>query len=80
MGFLKWMESRPRIVRLLLCFVMGWRAYGIVRAVFERQSLTKPIVLAVFGYFVNIADFFKILFTGRPVGVKDLEAGKVVDA
>ena len=80
MGFLKWMEERPKIVKILLCLVSGWRAYALVRKILEKKEFVKEIVFAVFSSVFSILDFFLIIFKGLQFGVEDLESGKVVDA
>ena len=79
MGFLKWMETRNKFVKLIMCFVNGWRAYALLRKIFEKQNFTKEIVYAIFFYVFNFLDFWCVLFTGRPFGIKNLDLTTVID-
>ena len=80
MGFLRWMENRTKFQKLLLCFIGGWRAYAIVRAVFEHRDFKYEIVFGVFAGLFSFLDFVRILFKGLPWGIEDYEACKVVEA
>ncbi|MCQ2793368.1 MAG: hypothetical protein MJ221_03005 [Bacilli bacterium] len=70
MGFLRWMEQLPKWARILISLIAGWRAYAIVKAILNHESLVEPIIFAVLAFVFGIIDLVLNIVQDHPFRVE----------